>query len=122
MPAIDVFKADAFSMASLTAAINTLPYQPKKLGDAGLFTPKPMRTTVAYIEKREGKLSVLPFAARGSMPTVDSQRKRVVRALTVPHVPSNSTVRADDVLNIRAFGSETELEAVSGLVNDMKLN
>lgn len=118
MPTLDVFKADAFNMASLTTAINALPYQPQMLGSAGLFQPTPINTTVAYIEKREGKLSVLPTAGRGTMPTVNSQDRRVMRALTVPHIPSNQTIRADDVQNVRAFGSETEMETVAMLVND----
>ena len=118
MPSLDVFKADAFSMASLTAAINALPYQPKILGSMGLFTPKPIMTTTALVEKREGKLSVLQTAPRGTMPNVDSQRTRKVRNFTVPHIPANRTIRADDVQNVRAFGSETETETVSQLVND----
>lgn len=118
MPSLDVFKADAFSMASLTAAINALPYQPKMLGAMGLFTPKPIMTTVALVEKREGKLSVLPTQPRGTMPNTDSQRQRKVRNFTVPHIPHNRTVRADDVQNVRAFGSETETETVAQLVND----
>lgn len=118
MPSLDVFKADAFSMASLTAAINAMPYQPKMIGEMGLFTPKPIRTTAAYIEKKEGKLSVLPMGARGTMPTVESQDRRAVRILEVPHIPANQTIRADDVQNIRAFGSETELQSVAAVVNE----
>jgi len=109
MPSLDVFKADAFSMASMTAAINALPYQPKMIGNAGLFSPKPISTTVALVEKREGKLSVLPTEGRGTMPTVESQSRKAVRTFQVPHIPQNQTIRADDVQNIRAFGSETEI-------------
>ena len=118
MPSLDVFKADAFSMISLTAAINALPYQPKMLGSMGLFTPKPILTTTAIVEKKEGKLSVLATQPRGTMPSTDSQRQRKVRNFTVPHIPHNRTIKADDVQNVRAFGSETETETVSQLVND----
>lgn len=118
MPSLDVFKADAFNMASLTASINALPYQPKMLGSMGLFTPKPISTTVAFIEKKEGKLAVLPTAPRGDQGTVGSRAKRKVRTLTVPHIPENRTILADDVQNVRAFGSETEVQTVSALVND----
>jgi len=122
MPSLDVFKADAFSMVSLTAAINALPYQPKILGSMGLFTSVPITTTSAIIEKKEGKLAVLQTQPRGTMPTVESSRNRVVRSFAVPHIPANGTIRADDVQNVRAFGSETETETVSGLVNDLLMN
>lgn len=121
MPSLDVFKADAFSMASLTAAINALPYQPKFIGDMGLFRPVPITTTTALVEKLQGKLAVLPTGTRGVVHTVDSQPTRKVRNFAVPHIPANATVRADDVQNVRSFGSETETETVAGLVNDTLL-
>lgn len=118
MPSLDVFKADAFSMASLTGAINAAPYQPKFLGSLGLFSPVPITTTVALVEKQQGKLAVLQTAPRGTIITVDSSRVRKVRNFAVPHIPANSTIRADDVQGVRQFGSETETESVAGMVND----
>lgn len=118
MPSLDVFKADAFSMASLTAAINAAPYQPKFLGSFGLFTPVPITTTTALVEKQQGKLAVLQTAPRGTITQVDSTTVRKVRNFAVPHIPANTTVRADDVQGVRAFGSETETETVAGMMND----
>ncbi len=43
---LDVFKADAFSTASLTAAIDMLPFKPARLGAMGLFQRKPRRKVV----------------------------------------------------------------------------
>ena len=118
MPALDVFKADAFSMASLTNAVNRLPYKPRLLGALGVFSGTPIRTTTAYVEERLGKLSLLPTAARGTISDARIAPRRRVKAFTVPHVPQYQTVMADDVQNIRAFGSETELESLAGYLNE----
>ena len=61
---LDIFKTDAFSLISLTDAMNTLPYMPKRL-DA-LFTDKPVATLSIGIEEKDGKLSLLSTKARGA--------------------------------------------------------
>ena len=118
MAMIDVFNLPEFGMANLTAAINCLPYKPKLLGSMGVFQRTPINTTTAKVEKREGKLSLLTQAGRGTVANARSQPDRVVRTFGLPHVPQYQTIMADDIQNIRAFGSETELEAVSQVVND----
>ena len=37
MPALDIFSSSAFSMVSLTDAINKMPYVPGRIGQLGLF-------------------------------------------------------------------------------------
>jgi hypothetical protein len=118
MVALDVFNQKAFSTLSLTTAINKAPFAPKRLGSMGLFTERGIMTTTALIEERHGKLHLLSTAARGTQPTVFSGPIRHARSFVVPHIPLNAAVFADDVQNIRAFGSETELETVSQHVND----
>jgi hypothetical protein len=118
MAALDVFGVPDFSTANLTAAINALPYKPKLLGSMGVFQNTPIQSTVAKVEKREGKLSLLMTSARGTVGNVRSQPQRVMRTFNLPHVPQYQTIMADDIQNIRAFGSETELEVASQVMND----
>jgi hypothetical protein len=115
---LDVFNEEAFSFVSLTAAINKLPYVPGRLGSMGLFRQQGVSTTTVAIEEQDGKLQLIPTAARGTMPTVQSQPKRKVRSFIVPHIPLNDAVLADEVQNVRAFGSEDSVEAVQTRVND----
>jgi hypothetical protein len=115
---LDVFNGDAFSVMSLTAAINKLPYKPSRLGELNLFRRKPITTLDAFVEERHGKLYLIPTAARGSQENAVSRRNRAGRTFRVPHNPLFGAVMADDVQNIRAFGSETQTETVSGVVND----
>jgi hypothetical protein len=118
VPILDVFNGDIFSTVSLTQAIDKLPYVPARIGQMGLFRSRGIPTTTAVIEERHGKLSLIPTAARGTMPTALSGRDREARAFNIPHLPVNSAVMADDVQNVRSFGSENNLEAISSLVND----
>ena len=115
---LDVFKKDAFSTLSLTTAINKLPFKPGRLGEMGLFKKSGKTTTQIGIEEKQGKLSLLPTASRGTMPTVNSSATRKVIAFTVPHIPANDTVLAEEVQNIRAFGEEDVVEVVADVVNE----
>lgn len=118
MPSLNIFNKDAFTMQSLTASVNRLPYTPNFLGSLGMFSSRPIRTTVAMIEEKHGKLSLLKVSARGTMGDVRSREAREARPFIVPHVPQFQTIMADDIQDVRAFGSETELELVSAVVND----
>lgn len=115
---LDVFKSDAFSVIELTEAINKVPFQPKRLGELGLFESRGITTTTVSIEEQHGKLALIPAAARGTMPTVNTKRGRNMRSISVPHLPQNDAVMADEVQGIRAFGEEDAVEAVNDVVND----
>lgn len=118
MPALDVFNGDAFSLISLSAAVNKLPFLPSTLGSMNLFVPKGIRTTTALFEEHNGKLSLIQSKARGSQGDIRTQEGRTARNIPVPHVPLFQTIMADDIQNVRAFGSESELEALASVVND----
>lgn len=113
---LDVFNTDAFSTVSLTAAINTLPYVSSRL--APLFAAKPITTTTAVIERQGKKLALIPARERGNQTTQNVRDpKRIARSLQVVHLPVNDQVLADEVQNVRAFGSEDATETVVDLVN-----
>lgn len=118
MASLDIFSSNAFSLTSLTNAIETAPYKPRMLGALGLFKQMPIRTLVAWVEKKNNKLSVLNTANRGTVVDVRSATPRTAVPIAVPHVPYFQTVIADDIQGIRQFGSETELESVASYVND----
>jgi hypothetical protein len=121
MPALDVFKGDAFSTLSLTDAINKVPYKPARIGQLGLFSEKGIRTTTIMIEEKEGQLSLIPTSPRGAPGDALGATARTVRSFIVPHLIRRASVIADEVEGIRTFGSESELQAVQDLVNDRLL-
>lgn len=118
MANIDIFNDDAFGCAELTNSMELLPYEPKMLGELGLFVDKPIRTTTAWIEKKKGRLRIIDMAARGTVGNVRSTEPREGVSVDLPHMPYFQTIHADDIQNVRAFGTEGELEVMSDHVND----
>lgn len=118
MPMLDVFNGDAFSVVSLTDAIIKAPYKPGRIGALGLFRSSGIKTTTATVEEKDGRLSLIPVTPRGGPGDTIGSQKRTSRAFVVPHLERDSTVLADEVQNVRAFGSEDTTEAVMQLVNE----
>lgn len=118
MPLADIFSGDAFSMVSLSNAIKKLPFTPGRIGQMGLFTAKPIRTSTAVFERRDRVLKLLPTKPRGAPGTIGDKEKRKARSFLVPHIPHDDIILASEVANVRAFGSENQLEGVTDVVND----
>jgi hypothetical protein len=115
MPALDIFAGSAFSMVALTDAINKMPYVPGRIGQLGLFREQGVSTTSVMIEEREGSLTLVETTSRGAPAVLANKRK--ARSLGVPHIALEDTILADEVQNVRAFGSENMLEGVQNVVN-----
>ena len=117
MPALDIFSSSAFSMVALTDAINHMPFVPGRIGQLGLFREQGVSTTSVMIEEREGNLTLVETTSRGAPAVQHVANKRKARSLSVPHVALEDTILADEVQNVRAFGSENQLEGVQNVVN-----
>ena len=117
MPSLDIFSNDAFSVQSLTKAINDVPHQPTRIGELGWFTEEGITTTNLSIEKQGTTLSLVSAAERGAPGKPVTSDKRTLIPIRTVHLPQRGSVIADEVQNLRAFGSETELESVQTLVN-----
>jgi len=117
MLTMDVFKQDAFSAVSLTAAIDKMDFVPDFLGSIpGLWVPDPVRTTEVWIEERETGAIILPFSPRGSAPNSEGGDIRKARAFSTMRVADSSRITASELLGIRAFGSETALKTLQSEV------
>ena len=117
MPALDIFSSSAFSMVALTDAINQMPFVPGRIGQLGLFREQGVSTTSVMIEEREGNLTLVETTSRGAPAVQHVANKRKARSLAVPHIALEDTILADEVQNVRAFGSENMLEGVQNVVN-----
>lgn len=107
---LDVFKDDAFSFTELIAAINKVPYVPTKLGRMGLFQEEGVSTLSVAIEMENNVLTLVPTAPRGASGQVKGLQRRNVRDFRPVHLPQRVHVYADEVQNLRAFGSQTDVE------------
>ncbi len=118
MASLDVFNSDAFSMTSLTAAINKRDYKPGRLGQIGLFDARGIPTTTLFVEEKSGQLRLVQTSSRGGPGGTVGANLRTARAFRVPHLQQNATILADSIQNIRAFGSETEVQTIQGMVDE----
>ncbi|MGB5856501.1 MAG: major capsid protein [Oceanisphaera sp.] len=112
-----IFDSDVFTLQSLTAAINDVEFKPRRLGELGLFNEQGVATTTVMIERDGAKLGLVPAAQRGAPGTVISGSKRNGVTFAAHHLPTVGTILADEVQNVRAFGSEDGAEAVQNVVN-----
>lgn len=117
MPTLDIFNQDAFSVVSMTDAVNKQPYVPGQLTKLGVFDEEPVDTTSVLIEEQDGSLNLVEPTPRGGAGETTDNDKRNVHSLQVPHYQRDDAVMADEVQNIRAFGSESETETVQGKIN-----
>ena len=116
MPALDIFGGSAFTMVALTDAINKMPYVPGRIGQLGLLREQGVSTTSVMIEEREGSLNLVETTARGA-PAIRTRPTSERALAVVPHIALEDTILADEVQNVRAFGSESMLEGVQAVVN-----
>ncbi|MCK5016537.1 MAG: major capsid protein [Candidatus Peribacteraceae bacterium] len=116
MSVLDIFKTDAFSVQSLTNTINEQPHVPGRIGALGYFSEEGIITTSCMIEKTGPTLSLIPSAPRGVIGHTTPKQKRGMLTFPSVHLPSNGAVLADEVQNVRAFGSESETQLVETVV------
>lgn len=117
MANIDVFRGDAFSEISLTAAIEKIDYVPQFLLDMpGLFVDTPVDTTDIWIETRDGGRRIIQTSERGAPPSQTTADKRQARSFRTRRLADSSTIYAHQIQNIRAFGRESELQRVQEVV------
>ncbi len=112
MATMDIFNNSAFSTTSLTGMIEKMDFKPSLLGSLGLFEPLPVRTRNIFVDRRDGKLTLIPTSADGSAPEVLESDDRDAVSLKTTRLAKQFTLYAHELDGIRGFGSETELAAV----------
>lgn len=114
---LDIFSTDpAFTLTSLTLAMNRFPYQPGRVGQLGMFSERRLSTLTTTIEVRNNRLALIPSQPRGAPPIAYVEDRGHLVPFIVPHFPLRDTVMADQVLGVRAFGTEDQLLGVSQVV------
>lgn len=116
MPVLDIFKGDAFSIFEMTKAISIIPNNYGLIRTLGLFNEKGIKTTSVLIEKKHGVLNLLPQTERGGEGTYNMSSKRDIVSLNIPNFTLRDRIKAEDVQDIRSFGTESEFETVQNVV------
>lgn len=116
---INVFKGDGFTDVELTDAFIKRPYQPAYLGSLGIFKSRGVRSKSVLVEYKNGRLALIQSSPRGG-PAVTplGPNKRSLKSFMVPHLERGATIYADEVADVRDFGSETSIESVQSIVQE----
>ncbi len=118
MPTLDAFSTSAaFSMRTLTDSVNRLPYVPRRIQSMELFEERGITTTGIMVEERDGVLGLVPTTPRGGVATQQNITVRTARNFETRRICLVRNVNADEILNVRAFGSENGLEDLQSFVN-----
>lgn len=110
--------SEKFTVNSLTASINNVDLPPMRIAELGIFEERGIRTTSVDVEFKDGEIIIVPEKERGADGTHTEDRDRKVFTFKAVHLPLEASIYADDIQNVRAFGSETELEQIETLISD----
>lgn len=114
MANMSTFDDPAFSLATMTLAIEKMPTVPTFLGNLGIFGEgEGVDTEIVQIEQKGMTLSLIPTSQRGTEPPMAGNDKRSVRSFNIPRVAKSDQLFFREIANIRAFGTQTELETVA---------
>lgn len=116
MNIVDLFSGDAFSVLSLSTAINLVPNQYGRVNALGIFASESTDTTIVAIELENGVLNLIPSTKRGTPNPVNKKGKRELKPFVVPHLGLDDKLYPSDIQNVRAFGG-LSLKTVEGEVN-----
>lgn len=83
-----------------------------------LFPERGVRTRQVIVEYKAGRLNLLPTRPLGADGTKHENDKRKVRSFIIPHIPYDGEILPDEYQGIRAFGSQTQVQQLSQLMND----
>lgn len=117
MADIEIFEDNVFTVPALTAAINEQPFVPGRLAELGLFEEEGVTTVTVQVEKDGDTLALVPAGERGTSGLVINGSKRILLPFNTVHLPERFAIKADEIQGIRAFGEQTELQAVQDVVN-----
>ena len=119
---LDIFDDDAFSVVSLTQAINVIPNMFGRIGSMGLFTGRGVDTYSVAIEEQNGVLSIIPSQVRGGPGAKNKRSKRSLKSVSIPHFPLEDQIMAFEVAGVRSMQPGNRLMTVQEKVNDVLID
>lgn len=110
MPLLDIFGNDAFSMVSMSEAIDKMDTVPGHLGSLGVFNERGIREEKVAIEKRENTLSVIQTTPRGAPLPNRGRTLTNIRDFRTVRVGQQDRILASELQFIRGFGEEMQVK------------
>jgi hypothetical protein len=118
MEMMDIFNDDAFSLISMTAAINNIDHVPGRAGELCFVgTGEGVPTTTVSIESRDQALTLIQTSERGAPAPKEKSDKAVLRSVNIPQIKLEDTIGAHQIQGVRQFGSTDALVGAQDVVN-----
>jgi hypothetical protein len=114
----DVLGGDVFGLTDMTAAINQQPHVPGRLAE--YFEEEGIATKTALLEEENGTLTLVQSAPRGAPGQPVHGDKRKAYSFTVPHLPQEAQIMADEIIGVREFGTSDQRQTLTS-VRDKRL-
>lgn len=118
----DTFAPDAFSLQTMTAAIEKVPYKPGFVSRRGLFSERGVSTNTVLIEERDGQLRLVQTSNREGPVNAAERKRRRMRSFVIPHLREEDYAMASEVIGVRQFGTSGSLQTVETLRADRAAN
>ena len=115
---LNPFATDAFSLVSLTEAMNIIPNTYGKIRGLKLFKGKGVTTRTVMVEQKNGVLNLLTTMPVGAPGQKLNRGLRNVRSFVIPHIPAEDVILPQEYDSIRAFGKEGQTAALAAIMND----
>lgn len=118
MDFMDIFNDDAFSLTSLTAAINNIDHVPGRAGElvfAGVG--EGVANITVSVESKDEGLSLIPTSLRGAPAPKEKRDKAKLIPLGIPQIKLEETIGAHSIQGVRAFGTTDQLVGVQQVIN-----
>jgi hypothetical protein len=117
MPGFDVFNQNAFSMQSLMARLLDVPFVPGQVGSLGIFDSRGMFTTDLSVEKQGATLALVQTSPRNAQVPQNVKDARTLIKIPTARIALEDTITADEVQNVRALFSESDVDTIQAEVD-----
>lgn len=107
-----------YGVIPMTEAINVLPNTHSIIRDLGIFKPAYLNTTYVDIAVKHGETTLVEAVPRGTPGKPVTEKYDDSQPFKILHLPKDDVVRADDVQNVREFGSNNKAKAVATKINE----
>jgi hypothetical protein len=112
MAFMNIFGQDAFKTVSLLDGVREIDSKPLQLSAMGVFDLKRVRTKTVAIEKKGDTLALIQTSERGAPLGQRATSRRDIRDFRTVRIAKGDRITADELADIRAFGTESEQQQV----------
>lgn len=106
-----------FGLVPMTQAINNIAPMPTAIRESKLFRPEYLEGTHIDVEVSNEEVLLVEAVPRGTPGKPVENDDVTFRTFKTLHLPQDDVVLADDVINVRQFGTNNQKATVEGKVN-----